>query len=218
MRCDPVERILHRNQPGAPGYAPTDDQVARDVGEEYRVDALEQAVSCVPCLRTQQFFGNARPKYDGAGQAFALHDGFDRDGRRDIDRLARVVTFAMTRRPFDHGLTVGDAGHLRSFGNAVDVGAERNNRSPATPTRPPIGGNTCGTLCHGEAVLFQDIGEVRLSFEFLKTQFGKREETIDDLLDEFVHPVDFARCLGLEARQWFRCGRGFRGVLGGQHD
>ena len=97
-------------------------------------------------LAAQKFLGDARPDHQRTGKFFALHEVLDCERRDDIDRLSRIVTFAMARRSFDQWLAIGDAGLLRRFRKAIDIAAERNDRTAGAPARDP-GWWVCPRCC-----------------------------------------------------------------------
>ena len=77
--------------------------------EKCDVDVLEEAFAHEVGLGAHQFFRGAWPDADRARQLLAFHQFLDRDRRGDVDRLAGVVAFAVSRRPLDHRCEVGNA-------------------------------------------------------------------------------------------------------------
>ena len=93
-------------------------------------------------------------------QVLALHHFFDGECRDDVQRDAGVVAFAMTRRAFDDGIVIADAGLLRRLRDIVDIGAERDHRLAFAPTGDP-GGRDAGVVALDfETILFEDPAQI----------------------------------------------------------
>jgi hypothetical protein len=164
------------------------------MGEEGDVHVLEKALAHEIRLGPDQLLRGARPDADRAGQLLALHQLLHGDGRGDIHRLSRVVTFAVPGRPLDEGCVIRDPRLLRGLRDAVDVGSERQHRLAATPGRHERRRDARDPFLHGEAVLAQDVDEVAVRLDLLEAQLAVAEDLIDHLLRERRHRVDaFAR-------------------------
>ena len=103
-------------------------------------------------------------------------------------RLSGVVPFAVAGRAFDHRLVIRDAGLLRRLRDAVDVGAERDDRLARSPRRHERGRNAGDAFLHGEAVLLQDVDQVAVGLELLEAQLAVAEDLVDHLLGEVCMP------------------------------
>ena len=182
MGGDAVEHVFNGNQPRAPGLAPAHAHGAGNVGVQHRVDVFEKTVPGVPGLGAEQFLGDARPDHDGTGHVLALHDFLDRQRRDNDDRLTGIMTFAVARTVFDHGLPIGYARHLRSPRNAIDIRTERDHRPAFAPGRPPGRRNACHAEFHLEIVFHQEFGQIALGLEFLEAELGIGEQAVDDFL------------------------------------
>ena len=193
--------------------APGDAEVGGDVGEEADVHILEQAGADVVGLGGDEFFGDAGPELDGAGEVLALHDLLDGERGDDVERHAGVVAFAVAGRAFDHGLMPADAGLLRGLRDVVDIGAERDDGLAGAPGGDPRGGDAGDAALDFEAFLFEDAGEVFGGFEFLEAQFAEAEDAVDHDLRLLLHGVDLAGEVGLHGG--FFVGRDFRLGEGG---
>ena len=215
MRGLASERELDRDESGAVAVAPRHAEVVADVGEERDVDVLEEAGADEVRLRADQLFGGPRPDPDRARQLLPLHDLLHRDRRGDVDRLAGVVAFAVSRRAFNHRGVVGDARLLRRLRNAVDVRAKRDHRLPRSPRRHERGRNSGDALLDREPVLLQHVDQVAVGLDLLEPELGEAEDRIDHLLREHLHRLDVLHRLGLEALRarviFHRTGRRRRG-------
>src|SRR5438874_1780389 len=74
---------------------------------------------------------------------------------------------AAAARALDQRLAPGDAGYLRRFRQAVDVGAERDHWPARTPARNPAGRQARDVALDREAILLQHIGEILRGLDFL---------------------------------------------------
>jgi hypothetical protein len=107
------------------------------VGEDVRVDAVEQARFHIIGLGRKQFLRDARPQHDPAFEMVLLHHRLDRDRGGDLERHAAIVPLAMARRALDHRLQVGRARILRDAEQAILVAAHRDQRTALAPGRGP---------------------------------------------------------------------------------
>src|SRR5438132_660960 len=121
---------------------------------------------------------------------FAFHDLLHGERRRDVQRHARVVPFAVAWRALDQRIVVRDARLLRRLRDAVDVGAERQDWLARPPACHPRGRNAGDPFLHGEAVLLQDPREVFRRFDLLEPELAEAEHLIDHLLRELARAVD----------------------------
>src|SRR6185436_2344895 len=96
-----LERVLDRDQAGAESAAPADAEVAADVREERDVDVAEHAGANEIGFGADELFGDARPDLQRARQVLALHDLLHREDRRDVERDAGVVPFAVAGGALD---------------------------------------------------------------------------------------------------------------------
>ena len=101
---------------------------------------------------------------------------FTRDRGGDVQRLAGVVPFAVARRAFDDRIVIRDAGLLRRLRNAVDVRAQRDHRLARSPGRHERGRDAGDALLDGEAVLPQDVDQVRLRLDLLEAELAEAED------------------------------------------
>src|SRR5690606_38407095 len=138
------------------------------------------------------------PDADGARNLVALHDLLERERRRDVHGLPRIVPLAMPGSAFDDRVAVGDAGLLRRLRNAVDIRAERDNGFARAPARHEGPRNTGDALFHLEAVLAEQVHEVPVGLDLLKAQFTEAEDLVDHLLCEVAHAFDFGDDPGLQ--------------------
>jgi hypothetical protein len=124
VRALSFEGIEHRNETGhVSPIAPRHAHVVADVDEHGDVHVLEQSGADEIRLRPDQLLGRAGPDSDGSRELFALHDLFHGDGGGDVQRLAGVVSFAVTGGALDDRIVVRDARFLGGLRNPVDVGA-----------------------------------------------------------------------------------------------
>ena len=207
MRTLALEQVLDRDEAVARTVAPVHVHVAADVCKERNVHVLERALSHVVRLGAEQFFRNTRPETKRAREMVALHDLLHGERRGDIQRHARVVAFAVSRRARNYRLMPGDTGLLRRLWNVVDVRPERDDRLARAPTRHPRRRNAGQILLHREAVLLQDVRQILRRLEFLESEFTEAEHLIDHLLREGRHVVDVGHNFLLVAVQLWRHGR-----------
>ena len=120
----------------------------------------------------------------------ALHDLLHDERGGDVQRHAGVVPFAVPRRAVDDRIVIGDAGLLRRLRDAVDVGAERDDRLARAPARHPRGRNAGQILLHGKAVFPENPGDVLRRLELLKPELAEAEDLIVHPRDVFAHAVD----------------------------
>ena len=198
VRALALEQVLDRHHAVAPALAPARGHVAADVRVEDDVDIVEEARLDVVGLGPELLLGDARPDDEGAGQVLALHDLLDREGRGDVEGLARVVPLAVAGGAGDEGIAVRDAGLLRRLGDAVDVGAQRDDRGARAPGGPPRTGDARHPLLDREPVVLEDAGDIALRLELLEAQLAEAEEHVDHLLGEVAAAVDVEDDLGLE--------------------
>ena len=90
-------------------------------------------------------------------------------------------------RAFDQRVAIGDAGLLRGLRDAVDVGAERDDRLAAAPGGHPGGGDAGDAALDREALLLEDAGEVLRGLELLEAEFAEAEHHVVHLLAEVEH-------------------------------
>ena len=197
MRRCAVERVFDRDQPaGTAHFAPAGLQIEPDMGEQHRVDAIEQTITHLERLAGQQLLGDAGPQHQRAGQALALHQFLQRQRRGDVHRLAGIVTLAVAGTAFDHRFVIGDARLLRYVRQRIGVAAERDHRATGAPARDPAGRHAGDAALHGEAVLFQRGGQVFRCLDFVKAEFAEREQAVVDHLRELrviIHRLDHPR-------------------------
>ena len=130
MRGRAVECVFHRDQPaGAAHLAPAGLEIGADMGEQHRIDTVEQSVTYLERLARQQFLGDAGPQHQRAGQALVLHQLLQCERRGDVHRLARVVALAVTRATFHQRLVIGHARLLRNVRQRIGVAAECYHRA-----------------------------------------------------------------------------------------
>src|SRR5260370_7028193 len=124
------------------------------MGKKHGIDITEYTGAHEIGLGAEEFLSDSRPHDDGARQFLAFHQLLDGERRDDVDSLAGIVAFAVTRRPFDERLPIGDARLLRGFREAIDVAAERDHRMSEAPPRHPRGGNAPDPALAREDALF----------------------------------------------------------------
>ena len=197
VRAFAFEQVLDRDQAAAQGLAPRGVEFAAHVREQRDIDVLEISGAYEIGFRSQQFFGYTRPDLDGALNMLAFHEAFHGERGDDIHGLPGIVTFAVSRRAFDHRIVIGDAGFLRGLRNAIDIGAQRDDRLAGSPGGDPGGGNSGDAAFHFETFRFEHPGEVLRSFVFLKTEFGEAEDGVDHDLHLVAHALDLAGKVGL---------------------
>ena len=219
MRALALERVFDRHQAVARAVAPVGAPVAADVREDDDVGVFEVPVANVVRLGREQLFGHARPQLDGAGDLLALHDLLQHDRRRDVQRHARVVSFAVARSAFEERIVIGHARLLRSRRDAVDIGSERDDRFARSPRRHPRRRDAGDPLLDGEPLLAQDVRQVLRRFDLLEPELAEAEDGVDHLLREVVQIVDTGGSFGLQRAEsrlglWIdrprgrrRCGR-----------
>ena len=158
----PLNDVLDRDEAGAVAVAPGDAEVVADVREERDVDVLEEPGADEVRLRADELLGHPGQIRIVPGSFSRSMIFFTASAAVMLSGLAGVVPFAVTGRAFDHRIVVGDARLLRRLRDAVDVGAERDHRLARSPRRHQRGRNAGDALLHGEAVLLEDVGQVRL--------------------------------------------------------
>ena len=140
MRRGAMECVFHRDQSaGAAHLAPSGLQIGADMGEQHRVDAIEQTVAHLERLAGQQFLGDAGPQHQRAGQALVLHQLLQRQRRGDVHRLAGVVALAVARSAFHQRFVIRHARLLRYVRQCIGVAAECDHRPSGAPARHPSG-------------------------------------------------------------------------------
>ena len=154
-----AKRVFDRNQAGVRARAPGGLEIVADVGEKDDVDLLEQPRANEVRLGAQLLLGDAGPEHNRAGQVRLLHDPLHGERGGEIERLAGVVAFAVAGRAIDQGIMVGDAGFLRGLRDAVDVGAERDDRLARTSFCDPCRRDSRHAVFHPEALLLEDARE-----------------------------------------------------------
>src|SRR6185437_13847493 len=106
-----------------------------------------------------------------------FHQRLHGDRRRDVERLARVVAFAVPGRTGDEWIVIADAGLLVRLWDVVDVAR------------------------HLEAILLENAGEIARRLLFLHSELAEAEDLIDHLLREGRHAVDHTRGVLLQRRE-----------------
>jgi hypothetical protein len=107
------------------------------------------------------------------------------------------VAFTVSRGTGQDGIGIDHAGLLGRLGNAVDVGAEGDDRLAVAPAGDPGGGNAGHAALDLEPVLLEDAGQVLRGFDLLKAEFAEAEHGIDHDLGHLGHFVDAAHRIGL---------------------
>jgi hypothetical protein len=185
------------------------------VGEDAGIHVFEIAIADVKGLGPHEFFGYARPEHQRTRNLVALHQFFHGQCRYDIQRLPRIVALAVAGCPFYDGVFIGYARLLAGFRDAVYVGADGDNGLAATPGGYPGGGHAGDVFLDGEALFFEQRGQVRVALHFLETQLREAKQHIVDLLRLCGAGLYGGYGLGLELIE----GRGgglFFGFLGRQ--
>jgi len=160
------------------------------VGENAGIHILEIPVAHVKRFSTDEFFGHAGPEHERTGNFVALHQLLHRQHRHDVQGLPGIVPFAVTGRTLHNRVFVGHAGFLTGFGNAVDVGANGNERLARPPGRDPGRWNPSYAFLHGEPFFFEQIGQVRKRLFLLKTEFRETEQPVIYLLRLIFAGID----------------------------
>src|SRR5207249_11580648 len=151
---------------------------------------LEEAGAHEEGLTGHKLLGHARPDDQRARKLFPLHEVLHRERRDDVDGLPRIVALAMPRSPFDQRLAIGDAGLLRGFWKAIDIAAERNDRTAGAPARDPGGGYARHAPLDGETVLFEQPGQIFRGLEFLVGELAEAEDGVVYDLRELAPLLD----------------------------
>ncbi len=198
VRALTLEGVIDRDESVARAVSPVHPPVAADVREDDDIGVFEVAVADVIGLGGQELFGNPRPELDRALDLLALHDSLQHDGRRDIERHPRVVTLAVAGAAFEKRIVVGHARLLRSRRNAVDVGAQRDDRLARSPRGHPRRRDARNAFFDGEALLPQDVGQVFGGFDLLESELAEAEDGIHHLLCEVLKIVHARRPFALE--------------------
>src|SRR5215210_9596685 len=94
------EGVLDRDQSGALAVSPRDAEAVVDMRKQRNVDVLEQSGANEIRLGADQLLCRTRPDPDSAGKLLALHDLLHGKRRRDVQRHAGVVAFAVSWRAF----------------------------------------------------------------------------------------------------------------------
>ena len=114
----------------------------------------------------------------------------------------------MPRSAFNHRLAEGDPRHLRGARNAVHIGAQRDDRFAAAPAGPPGRRDIGNAVFYGKAIGAEYCPQITLSFELLKTELRKREQAVNDFLNQLCPTVDADEGFSLECGQVLLCGGG----------
>src|SRR5947199_9088871 len=109
------------------------------MSEDHGINIFEEAGSDEKSLGPEIFLRDSGPENQRSGHMLALHQLFDRQRSRDIQRLARVVAFAVAGRSGNQRIVIPDPWLLRGLWNAVDVRAQRNHRLARSPLSGPRG-------------------------------------------------------------------------------
>jgi len=181
------------------GVAPVDREVVVDVREERHVGVSEQSVARVVRLGAHQLLGHAGPDLNRARQLLALHEAFHGERRVHDHGESRVVPFAVAGAAVHHRQPARDARVLRRLRNAVDVGAERNDRLAAAPRGDPRGRDAHEPFLHGEAGAFEHGHQVFRRFDFLKPELGVTKELVDHLCGRHRARFDALDRIALQA-------------------
>ena len=153
MRGPALEGVLHRDEPlPREGSAVVHREIAVHVRAQHHVDVLEQAGAHQVRLGRELFFRDPGIEAQGARELVRIHQLLQHQGRGDVDRLARVVAFAMPGRAFDQGGLIRDPRLLRGLGNAVYVGDEADHRFAGAVARDPGRGHAGHSALDPEAV------------------------------------------------------------------
>ena len=192
------EEKLDRDQPAAAPLAPAGDEVGADVAVEHGVDILEQPGPDEVGLVPELLLGDPRPEHQRARDVLALHDLLHRERGGHDERLPGIVPFAVPRRPLHQRVAIGDARFLRGLRDAVDVGAERDDRCARAPACDPRGRDAGDPPLDREPVRFENTGDIPLSLELLEPQLAEAEDGVDHLLGEVAPGLDVNPDLLLE--------------------
>src|SRR5260370_37772189 len=98
---------------------------------------------------------------------FPHHHLLDREGGDDIERHARIVSFAMAWSALDQRIVPGHAGLLRSLRDVVDIGPERDDGFALAPRRDPGRRDAGDAALDLEAFGFEGADEIFRRLEFL---------------------------------------------------
>src|SRR5262249_35291353 len=142
------------------GLAIVRREIRINVTAEHDVDVFEESRSNKESLRGHKFLCNSGEEFDCAGDLVFLHKLLQNDRRSHVDRLTRVVAFAVAGRAFNDWIVIGDAGFLRRSGDAIDVGDERDHRLACAVSRDPSGWHSSNPALDLEAVLLKYAGDV----------------------------------------------------------
>ncbi len=149
-----LKGVFHGDEARAPRLPVGHAEVVGHVGEDAKIDVVEIAVAGEEGLGAHQFLRDAGPQDERAGNALARHDVLNGKRRHDVERYARIVALAVTRRARHDGVVVGYARFLAGFGNAVYIAAQCDDRLAAAPGCPPGRGHARNAVGDREAVLF----------------------------------------------------------------
>ena len=160
--------------------------------------SLKQPCAHQVCLGPELLFTDARPELDRARELGSLHQPFDRNRGRDVEGLTRIMALAVSRRAIDQRFVTSDARFLRSLGDAVDVGAERDHRLARSPGRHPGRRNARDAAFDREAFLLEDLGQILRGLELLKPQLREAEDHVIHDLASLLHRFDLVDDLPLD--------------------
>src|SRR5204863_643792 len=106
-------------------------------------------------------------------EVLLLHHLLRGERRANLQRHPRVVALAVPGCAVDDRIVKCDARLLRRLRDAVDVGAERDDRLARSPPRRPCRRNAGDAALNLEAVLLEDPGEVFRRLELLEAELGE---------------------------------------------
>ena len=199
--ASPWNSVLDRDEAVAGAVSPTGREIGADVVVEDDVHVLEESRAHVVRLGREQFLGDARPQHERSRKLVPLHDALDGNRGDDVERHAGVVTLAMPGSAVDDRGAIRHARLLRRLRNAVDIGAQCNDRFAGPEARRPCRRNAGDTPLNREALALQDGGQVALCLVLLETNLTEAEDRVHHLLREVVHAVDARRRLLLVLRE-----------------
>src|SRR5436305_8346113 len=108
---------------------------------EHYMNIAAETRAYVKSFLSMELFGDTGKQFQRSWNVVLLHDFLQRQRRRHVHRLARVVAFTVTRRARNNWIVISDAWFLRSLRDIVDIGDECDYRLARTPGRHPRGWN-----------------------------------------------------------------------------
>src|SRR5947209_5796745 len=114
-----------------------------------------------------------------------FHDLLYCKGCKDDNCLARVMAFTMTRRTLNNRIFIGHAWFLGSFGYAVNITSQSNNRTATAPLCHPGGWDTGYAFFNSKTIFLKNARNVFGSFYFLEAQLSETEDHIHHFLHTF---------------------------------